>query len=433
MPAFAAGDPASSLGVVLEGAVRVGDGFVRGPGAVFAAEDFARAFGAPVQRRWNATATDEGVLVAALDATHAARLDEIRPGAAAAVMRAAADAACAGGNNATETIDREDDEDEGEDGGDGQDRGDGDGEFLSAASAVSFAQPDEPELCFPPETQIRRLALADAFEHHTASSSSSMESVVGFLREAFDARDGPRGDDERSSNLAGTDASLASLSDDEVRRFARRCAALEVAAGRQIVRPGRRREFSVFSPRAGDGGERRGAIVAELAPGAWIGEAGYVTGDESSRSGTRRDAAVVSAVDGTVVIAASIFAAREMDATIPRSRSKSPRRAREARARARWKTETYASPRRRSKTRVRRPWAQRANARVEKTKRARGFRERPQTQTKTKTGTETSSSKIRTSTKTTQSKRTETKRRRAKANETNSARATRAASPRTKW
>ena len=310
VPTFAAGDPASSLGVVLEGAVRVGDGSVRGPGAVFAAEDFVHAFGAPVQRRWNATATDEGVLVAALDATHVERLDEIRPGAAAAVIRAAADAACAGGNDATETIDRGDDE------------GDGDGEFLSAASAVDFAHPDEPELCFPPETQIRRLALADAFEHHTAasssSSSSSMESVVGFLREAFDARDGPRGDDERSSNLARTDASLASLSDDEVRRFARRCAALEVAAGRQIVRPGRRREFfGILAKGAATVVSAEGAIVAELAPGAWIGEAGYVTGDEPSRSGTRRDAAVVSAVDGTVVIAASIFAAREMERDDP--------------------------------------------------------------------------------------------------------------------
>ena len=38
VPTFAAGDPASSLGVVLEGAVRVGDGSVRGPGAVFAAD-----------------------------------------------------------------------------------------------------------------------------------------------------------------------------------------------------------------------------------------------------------------------------------------------------------------------------------------------------------------------------------------------------------
>ena len=316
VPAFATGDPASSLGVVLEGAVRVGDGSVRGPGAVFAAEDFVRAFGPPVQRRWNATATDEGVLVAALDATHAARLDEIRPGAAAAVMRAAADAACAGGNNATETIERKDDE------GEGEDEGDGDGEFLSAPSAVRFAHPDEPELCFPPETQIRRLALADAFEHHSAaassSSPSSMESVVGFLREAFDARDGPRGDDERSSNLAGIDASLASLSDDEVRRFARRCAALEVAAGRQIVRPGRRREFfGILAKGAATVVSAEGAIVAELAPGAWIGEAGYVTGDEPSRSGTRRDAAVVSAVDGTVVIAASIFAAREMERDDP--------------------------------------------------------------------------------------------------------------------
>ena len=92
MPTFAAGDPASSLGVVLEGAVRVGDGSVRGPGAVFAAEAFVRAFGAPVRRRWNATATEEGVLVAALDAADAARLDDLRPGAAAAVIRAAAHA-----------------------------------------------------------------------------------------------------------------------------------------------------------------------------------------------------------------------------------------------------------------------------------------------------------------------------------------------------
>ena len=308
VPTFAAGDPASSLGVVLEGAVRVGDGSVRGPGAVFAAEAFVRAFGAPVRRRWNATATEEGVLVAALDAADAARLDDLRPGAAAAVIRAAAHAAMTDATIAREDEDGDEDGDEDED-------EDGDG---GLASSVDFARPDHPELCFPPNTQIRRLALADALEHHSASIGSSAESVVASLREAFDARDGHR-DDERSSNLAGIDASLASLTDDDVRRFARRCAALEVPAGRQIVRPGRRREFfGILAKGAATVVSAEGAIVAELAPGAWIGETGYVTGDDPSKPwGTRRDAAVVSAVDGTVVIAASIFAAREMERRHP--------------------------------------------------------------------------------------------------------------------
>ena len=187
----------------------------------------------------------------------------------------------------------------------------------------------------------------------TPSNTTRRQSVRRRIRrrvseEAFDARDGHR-DDERSSNLAGIDASLASLTDDDVRRFARRCAALEVPAGRQIVRPGRAANFSVFSPRAAAVVSAEGAIVAELAPGAWIGETGYVTGDDPSKPwGTRRDAAVVSAVDGTVVIAASIFAARRWNDVIPPSRSKSPRRAREARARARRKTETGASLERRS-------------------------------------------------------------------------------------
>ena len=192
----------------------------------------------------------------------------------------------------TKTGDEDGDEDEDEDGDGG------------LASSVDFARPDHPEVCFPPNTQIRRLALADALEHHSASIGSPVESVV-VSEEAFDARDGHR-DDERSSNLAGIDASLASLTDDDVRRFARRCAALEVAAGRQIVRPGRRREFfGILAKGAATVVSAEGAIVAELAPGAWIGETGYVTGDDPSKPwGTRRDAAVVSAVDGTVVIVA---------------------------------------------------------------------------------------------------------------------------------
>ena len=202
-----------------------------------------------------------------------------------------------------------------------------------------------PSSVSSPNTQIRRLALADALEHHSASIGSSAESVVASLREAFDARDGHR-DDERSSNLAGIDASLASLTDDDVRRFARRCAALEVPAGRQIVRPGRRREFfGILAKGLATVVSAEGAIVAELAPGAWIGETGYVTGDDPSKPwGTRRDAAVVSAVDGTVVIA-PIFAAAQgrWNDVIPPSRSKS-RVVRAKRVRARDGKQRQARP-----------------------------------------------------------------------------------------
>ena len=44
--------------------------------------------------------------------------------------------------------------------------------LLCVSSAVDFARPDEPELCFPPETQIRRLALAEGEKKHEKNTSA---------------------------------------------------------------------------------------------------------------------------------------------------------------------------------------------------------------------------------------------------------------------